>query len=108
MAQSPPGRAPIVPSTMPVSDVFSSFFARRFSRNSSQAVSATTGKAGPLQLRRAGAPARNDHPENWRMFMGGHDPASPFAEGLINVHNHNVMWMIFVVGCVMWPLKCRI
>ncbi|PFH32419.1 hypothetical protein BESB_017370 [Besnoitia besnoiti] len=107
MARSPQERAPAAPSTMPVRDVFSSFFARRFSTNA--APSAPVLETGsPLRRIRTGAPVRNDHPENWRMFMGGHDPASPMAEGLINVHNHNVMWMIFVVSCVMWPLKCRI
>ncbi|KEP64568.1 UNVERIFIED_CONTAM: hypothetical protein HHA_294230 [Hammondia hammondi] len=108
MTQTPQGQVRIIPSAMHVRDVFSSFFARRSLGNSPHTVSANAGAAGPLQLRRVSAPARNDHPENWRMFMGGHDPASPFAEGLINVHNHNVMWMIFIVGCVMWPLKCRI
>ncbi|OEH78958.1 cytochrome c family oxidase subunit transmembrane domain protein [Cyclospora cayetanensis] len=33
-------------------------------------------------------PARLDHHESWRMFMGGHDPAAPYAESLINLHNH--------------------
>lgn len=52
-------------------------------------------------------PVSNDHPEAWRWAMGGHDPATPLAEGLINVHNHAVMWMIIVVGSVLWPLRSR-
>lgn len=51
--------------------------------------------------------ARLDHPESWRLYMGGHDPATPMAEAYINLHNHSVMWMLFVVSSVFWPLRCR-
>jgi len=51
---------------------------------------------------------RSDHPDWWRWNMGGADPATPIAEGMINFHNHAVTWMVFVVCTVFWPMKCRI
>ncbi|AFZ79902.1 hypothetical protein BEWA_027510 [Theileria equi strain WA] len=50
-------------------------------------------------------PAFADAPERWRTSMGGFDPATPFAEALINYHNHAVTYMIFVVLTVLHSLK---
>ncbi|SIO73845.1 conserved Plasmodium protein, unknown function [Babesia microti strain RI] len=46
-----------------------------------------------------------DAPERWRTAMGGADPATPFAEALINYHNHAVMYMIFVVFTVFHAVR---
>ncbi|PHJ16313.1 cytochrome c family oxidase subunit transmembrane domain protein [Cystoisospora suis] len=112
MAQGPHANVPgAKPGMSPVGSVFSSFFSRRSARPSGSSNNLSNANVSPaltLARRRNGTPARNDHPENWRIFMGGHDPATPMAEGLINMHNHHVMWMIFVVCSVMWPMKCRI
>lgn len=90
--------------------VYSSFFARRQQQDQTQqprycVLPNSPYGASLLPLQRPAA--RLDHPESWRIFMGGHDPATPFAEALINLHNHNVMWMIFVTCSVLWPFKCR-
>eukprot|EP00922_Rhytidocystis_sp_ex-Travisia-forbesii_P031812 GHVS01047182.1.p1 GENE.GHVS01047182.1~~GHVS01047182.1.p1 ORF type:complete len:120 (-),score=4.66 GHVS01047182.1:307-666(-) len=52
------------------------------------------------------AVARADRPDQWRSDMGGHDPATPMAEALINYHNHTVAWMVPVVFMV--AHMCRI
>lgn len=51
---------------------------------------------------------KNDKPEHWRWSMGGSDPATPFAESLINYHNHSVGWMVFVSVCVSYLLRMRV
>ncbi|KAL8431124.1 hypothetical protein Efla_004645 [Eimeria flavescens] len=92
--------------------LYSSFFSRRRGgegggeNGSSCALPRSRHGSSLLPLQQQPA-ARLDHHESWRIFMGGHDPATPFAEALINLHNHNVMWMIFVTLTVLWPFKSR-
>ncbi|EDO08015.1 putative integral membrane protein [Babesia bovis T2Bo] len=51
------------------------------------------------------APARADAPQRWRTSVGGFDPATPYAEALINYHNHAVSFMIFVVVTVIVSIR---
>ncbi|KAK1444774.1 hypothetical protein BgAZ_106800 [Babesia gibsoni] len=46
-------------------------------------------------------PVQADAPQRWRTQMGGFDPATPYAEALINYHNHAAMFMFFVVFTVL-------
>ncbi|CDR97141.1 hypothetical protein, conserved [Babesia bigemina] len=50
-------------------------------------------------------PARADAPQRWRTQMGGFDPATPYAEALINYHNHAATFMIFVVLTVIHTIR---
>ncbi|UVC54719.1 hypothetical protein MACJ_003689 [Theileria orientalis] len=42
-------------------------------------------------------PVLTDEPQNWRANVGGADPATPYAEAMINYHNHAFTYMIFVI-----------
>lgn len=48
---------------------------------------------------------RADAPERWRTQIGGFDPATPYAEALINYHNHAAMFMFFVVFTVLHVVR---
>ncbi|KAK1933029.1 hypothetical protein X943_001898 [Babesia divergens] len=50
-------------------------------------------------------PALADAPERWRTQIGGFDPATPYAEALINYHNHAAMFMFFVVFTVLHVVR---
>ncbi|GFE53073.1 cytochrome C family oxidase subunit transmembrane domain [Babesia ovis] len=80
----------------------------------SEAGSAPSAKSTGLlqQLRRrfrapsiSLAPARADAPHRWRTSVGGFDPATPYAEALINYHNHAATFMIFVVITVIHCIR---
>eukprot|EP00922_Rhytidocystis_sp_ex-Travisia-forbesii_P007154 GHVS01010434.1.p1 GENE.GHVS01010434.1~~GHVS01010434.1.p1 ORF type:complete len:126 (+),score=7.14 GHVS01010434.1:79-456(+) len=61
---------------------------------------AFTGRMVNPKLRASPTVARADRPDPWRADMGGHDPATPMAEALINYHNHAVAWMVPIVFMV--------